>query len=118
MRPTEAQVEALHARIDALPVWDRRAVPGGKHVLRRLVHAEIDGWISTMPASSDLLVIEAVATSVRGLLPRADEMVSTSPYTCGLCPWGRDGAYHDKPEYDNHMAHVHPDEWASAEASR
>jgi hypothetical protein len=34
------------------------------------------------------------------------------PYTCGLCNWGRDGFYHDNAEYENHMAHVHPDEWS------
>jgi len=29
------------------------------------------------------------------------------PFTCGLCVWGRDGAYHDEAEYQRHMTAAH-----------
>lgn len=37
---------------------------------------------------------------------------SVHGYTCGLCPWGR-GSTHSHAEFQNHMAHVHPDEFAA-----
>ena len=32
------------------------------------------------------------------------------PYTCGLCSWGRDGAYPVEAEYLAHMADAHAHE--------
>ena len=29
------------------------------------------------------------------------------PFTCSMCMWGRDGAYHSQAEYDAHMAATH-----------
>lgn len=34
-------------------------------------------------------------------------IMTRHPYTCGMCNWGRDGAYHDYNEYESHMAKIH-----------
>ena len=32
------------------------------------------------------------------------------PFTCALCSWGRDGAYHSLSEYEAHMDMEHPED--------
>jgi hypothetical protein len=36
-------------------------------------------------------------------------VMNAHPFTCGICAWGRDGAYHGYGEYEEHMAAAHPE---------
>ena len=36
-------------------------------------------------------------------------LMNAHPFTCGICSWGRDGAYHGYGEYEEHMAAAHPE---------
>jgi hypothetical protein len=49
-----------------------------------------------------------VATKGSGILGPSIEM-NGHPFTCGICSWGRDGAYHGYGEYEEHMAAAHPE---------
>jgi hypothetical protein len=49
-----------------------------------------------------------VATKGPEILGPSIEM-NAHPFTCGVCSWGRDGAYHGYGEYEEHMAAVHPE---------
>jgi len=51
-----------------------------------------------MDVDEDL--VEPPDTSLWAHLPET----SRHPYTCGVCPWGRDGAYYGEADYIAHMS--------------